>query len=120
MRGILRGFGLKVGRTTPRGFTARIHELVADHPNLKMGTAALLSVHAVLLREFQAFERKVRAPVRLDVRARRLMSMPGVGPIVALTLCFCDRRSGAISLVEAGRSAFRPDPEEVSIRRDRL
>lgn len=85
MRGILRGFGLKVGKTTPRGFAGRIHELVTGHPNPKMVAAALLSVHAVLLREFQAFEKQVRALVRRDARARRLMSTPGVGPIVALT-----------------------------------
>ncbi|ESX83973.1 hypothetical protein [Mesorhizobium sp. LNJC405B00] len=69
VRGILRGFGLKVGKTTPRGF--------AGHPNLKMVAAALLSVHAVLLREFQAFEKQVRVLVRRDARARRLMSTPG-------------------------------------------
>jgi transposase len=85
VRGILRGFGLKVGKTTPRGFAGRIRELVARHPNLKGVAAALLSVHAVLLREFQAFEKQVRALVRRDARARRLMSTPGVGPIVALT-----------------------------------
>jgi hypothetical protein len=34
LRGVLRGFGLKVGRTTPRTFAARIHELVAGHPTL--------------------------------------------------------------------------------------
>jgi len=85
VRGILRGFGLKVGKTTPRDFACRIRELVARHPNLKSVAAGLLSVHAVLLREFQAFEKQVRALVRQDARARRLMSTPGVGPIVALT-----------------------------------
>ena len=84
VRGILRGFGLKVGKTTPRGFAGRIHELGVGHANLKMVAAGLLSVHAVILREFQAFEKKVRPLVRLDARARRLMSTPGVGPIVAL------------------------------------
>jgi transposase len=85
VRGILRGFGLKVGKTTPRDFACRIRELVAGHPNLKTVAAVLLSVHAVLLREFQALEKKVRALVRLDARAGRLMSTPGVGQIVALT-----------------------------------
>jgi len=85
LRGILRGFGLKVGKTTQRSFAARIRELVAGHPNLQTVAAALLSVHAVLLREFQAFEKQVRALVRRDARARRLMSTPGVGSIVALT-----------------------------------
>src|SRR5881398_1714668 len=32
LRGILRGFGLKVGKTTPRDFACRIRELVARHP----------------------------------------------------------------------------------------
>lgn len=63
----------------------RIRELVASHPNLKTVAAGLLSVHAVLLREFQAFEKKARALVRQDARARRLMSTPGVSPVVALT-----------------------------------
>jgi transposase len=85
LRGILRGFGLKVGLTTRSGFAERIRELVAGHENLKLVTGGLLSVHAVLLREFQAFEKAVRALVRRDAKARLLMSTPGVGPIVALT-----------------------------------
>src|SRR5437870_7291743 len=32
LRGILRGFGLKVGKTTARSFAARIEELAAGHP----------------------------------------------------------------------------------------
>jgi transposase len=46
---------------------------------------ALLSVHAVLLREFKVFEKRVRSMARSDVKARLLMSTPAVGPIVALT-----------------------------------
>ena len=84
VRGILRGFGLKVGPTTPRRFAGRISELVAGYESLKIVAAGLLSVHAVLLREFQAFEKRVRALVRQDKRARQLMITPGVGPIVAL------------------------------------
>src|ERR687894_1314858 len=34
LRGVLRGFGLKVGPTTPRSFAARIRELVEGHPTL--------------------------------------------------------------------------------------
>jgi transposase len=85
LRGILRGFGLKVGKTTPRGFEGRIRELVAGQPSLEVVAAALLSVRAVLLREFNGFEKRVRAMARCDARARLLMSTPGVGAIVALT-----------------------------------
>src|SRR5438874_4210739 len=48
LRGILRGFGLKVGGTTPKRFAARIRELVAGHPSLEAIAEALLSVHEVL------------------------------------------------------------------------
>jgi len=35
LRGILRGFGLKVGKTTGQTFAGRIEELVAGHPHLQ-------------------------------------------------------------------------------------
>ena len=85
LRGILRGFGLKVGKTTNPSFGIRIRELVANHANLEMIAEGLLSVHAVLLREFKVFERQVRSMARSDAKARLLMSTPAVGPIVALT-----------------------------------
>jgi transposase len=85
LRGILRGFGLKVGKTTARSFAERIEELVKGHPNLEAVAEALLSVRAVLLHEFNAFEKRVRAMARSNARTRLLMSTPAVGPIVALT-----------------------------------
>jgi transposase len=85
LRGILRGFGLKVGPTTPRRFAGRIKELVTGHATLAVVSEALLAVHAVLMREFAGFERRVRIMARDDARARLLMSAPGVGAIVALT-----------------------------------
>src|SRR6202011_4192304 len=60
VRGILRGFGLKVGKTTNRSFAGRVQELVKGHPNLETIGAALLSVRAVLLRELNGFEKRVR------------------------------------------------------------
>ena len=85
LRGILRGFGLKVGKTTELGFAGRIRELVAGHPHLEMIANALLAVHAVLRNEFKAFEKRVHRMARSDTRARLLMSTPAVGPIVSLT-----------------------------------
>ena len=85
VRGILRGFGLKVGKTTNRSFAGRVEDLVVNHASLQMIAAALLSVHAVLLRELKAFDKRVRSMARVDVKAKLLMSAPAVGPIVALT-----------------------------------
>jgi transposase len=85
LRGILRGFGLKVGKTTKRSFATRIGELVAGHPALEAIAAAMLAAHMVLLRAFNGFEKRVRAMSLLDARARLLMSTPAVGPIISLT-----------------------------------
>jgi len=81
----LRGFGLKVGKTTELGFAGRIEELVSGHPHLEMIARALLAVHAVLRKEFATFEKQTRKLARSDTRTRLLMSTPAVGPIVALT-----------------------------------
>jgi transposase len=103
LRGILRGFGLKVGKTTKRNFASRISELVAGQPALEAITAAMLAVHMVLLREFNGFEKRVRAMSRLHESARLLMSMPAVGPIVSLTFaCAIDDPSRFTSSKQAG------------------
>ncbi len=85
LRGILRGFGLKVGKTTPARFEGRIRELVAGHPSLEAIAAGLLAVRAAMRRELDRFEKQVRATARCDTRARLLISVPGVGPVVSLT-----------------------------------
>jgi transposase len=85
LRGVLRGFGLKVGRTTPRTFPGRIRELVADHPTLLMVAEALLAARSTLFEQWQKLEKRLRSLAREDGRVRRLMTAPGVGAIVALT-----------------------------------
>jgi transposase len=85
LRGILRGFGLKVGATTPRTFDGRVRELVADHPTLLAVAEALLAARATLGEQLRLLEKRVRSLARDDARARLLMSAPGVGAIVALT-----------------------------------
>jgi len=85
LRGILRGFGLKVGPTTPVRFEGRIRELVAGHPSLEAIAESLLAVRVTLRREFERFEKQLRTMARCDTRVRLLTSVPGVGAIVSLT-----------------------------------
>jgi transposase len=85
LRGMLRGFGLKVGKTTPNRFAARVNELVAGHPSLEVIAQSLLAVHEALLREFKALEKRVRMMARSDTRARLLMSTPSIGALISLT-----------------------------------
>ena len=85
LRGVLRGFGLKVAPTTVARFDTRIRELVAGHATLETIAAALLAVHAVLAREFSGLDKQLRRIARDDGRVRLCMSAPGVGAIVGLT-----------------------------------
>ena len=84
-RGVLRGFGLKVGPITPRSFAARIRELVAGHPVLTAVAEALLAAREALGEQLRGLEKRLRDRAREDQRARLLMTTPGVDVIVALT-----------------------------------
>jgi transposase len=85
LRGILRGFGLKVGPTTERSFAGRVRKLVADHPTLTTVAEALLAARAALGEQLRQMDKHLRDQAREDQRARLLMTAPGVGVIVALT-----------------------------------
>lgn len=85
LRGILRGFGLKVGPTTTRGFESRIRELVEGHPTLLSVADALLLARATLGEQLGKLQKQLVSLARTDTRARLLMTTPGVGVLVALT-----------------------------------
>jgi transposase len=85
LRGVLRGFGLKVGKTTPTSFAERIKELVRGHSTLEVIAGSLLAVREVLLREFRGYEKRVRTMARHSEDARLLMTTTGVGAVISLT-----------------------------------
>src|SRR5271170_2480050 len=85
IRGILRGFGLKVGPVTRKGFEARIRELVTGQATLERIAGTMLSARAALKAEYEKLHKTVLAIVREDAVCRRLMTVPSVGPLVAIT-----------------------------------
>jgi transposase len=85
IRGILRGFGLKVGKVTRKDFEVRIRELVTGHAMLEQITKAMLSARNALLVQFTKLHKAVLDIVRADALCRRFMTAPGVGGIVAIT-----------------------------------
>ena len=85
LRGTLRNFGLKVGMVGKVKFEARIKELVENLPDLAVLVEPLLIVRRVLREQIVILHRRLLAIVRDDEVCRRLMTTPGVGPVVALT-----------------------------------
>jgi transposase len=85
LRATLRNFGLKVGMVGTAKFEARIKELVENLSDLTVLVEPLLIVRRVLREQIDILHRRLLAVVRDDDVCRRLMTIPGVGPVVALT-----------------------------------
>ena len=85
LRGTLRNFGLKVGVVGTMKFEARIKELVENLSDLAELVEPLLVVRRALREQFCVLHRRLLAIVRDDEVCRRLMTVPGVGPVVVLT-----------------------------------
>jgi transposase len=85
LRGLLRNFGLKVGAISRGQFEHRIRELAVGNLMLETATEPMLRARASLRRELAELERRVRRLAQDDAVCHRLMSMPGIGAVVALT-----------------------------------
>src|SRR5262249_16491705 len=86
LRGTLRNFGLKVGRVGKVKFEARIRELFENLlPELAVLVEPMLIVRRTLREQIVILHRRLLAIVRDDEVCRRLMTTPGVGPVVALS-----------------------------------
>src|SRR5450759_84045 len=66
-------------------FEARIQELVENIPDMAVLVESLLIVRRALREQIVILHRRLLAIVRDDEVCRRLMTIPGVGPVVALT-----------------------------------
>ncbi|KAB1082588.1 IS110 family transposase [Neorhizobium galegae] len=84
MRGLLRNFGLKVGHASGGMFERRILELVENDADLREIMEPLLAGRCKLREGLARLERRVLAEAKQDEVCRRLMTVPGVGPIVSL------------------------------------
>jgi transposase len=85
LRGILRGFGLKVGGVTKKNFEGRIRKLVSGHAMLTQIAEAMLAARTTLLAQFNKLHKAVLDIVRDDEVCRRFMTTPSVGAVVAIT-----------------------------------
>jgi transposase len=85
IRGILRGFGLKMGEVSRGRFEARVRELVTGQAMLDRIIEPMLRAREALRTEYCRLHREMLATVKRDAVCRRLMTVPGVGALVAIT-----------------------------------
>jgi len=84
IRAILREAGIKLGRPSRTAFAGRVRELAGTDPVVMPLVEPLLTILATMLGEFVRLTKQVLGLVRKEEVCRRLMSVPGVGPITAL------------------------------------
>lgn len=103
LRGLLRNYGLKVGTISRGRFEQRIRELAAGNPMLVAATEPMLSARSALRQELAGLERHVRQLAQEDPVCRRLMSILGIGAVVALTYrSAVDDRTGSLPRKRSG------------------
>ena len=100
-------------------FEARIRELVEHLPDLAVLVEPMLIVRRVLREQIVILYRRLLAIVRDDEVCQRLMTTPGIGPVVSLTY---RATVGARSVpqIQVRRGGVWADMRQVSIGRGRL
>jgi transposase len=86
LRGLLKLFGLRMGTvTTPAKRTERLATLFAQKPELEAVMRPLVESLDALDIQIKGSSKQLATSAAADPVVTRLMSVPGVGPIVALT-----------------------------------
>ena len=84
IRGLLKVFGLVIRRAKGGRFEDLVRAAIADQPPVVAIIEPLLAVLIATREQLAGYERIVRRRARTDEVARRLMTVPGVGTVVAL------------------------------------
>jgi transposase len=84
VRAILREAGLKLGKPSRAAFAGRVRELAGGDALVMALVEPLLAILATMGDQLARLTKQVLGIVRGEEVCRRLMSVPGVGPITAL------------------------------------
>ncbi len=86
LRGLIRLIGIKLPGTLKHGvFDQTVREAVEGHPTLAAALVPLLDARLVLYKTYLKLDNQAKAISRHDSICQRLMTVPGVGAITALT-----------------------------------
>ena len=121
IRGLLKIYGLKIGAIHRNRFAARVADLLelAALSELSAAIEPLLRVREAMRAERKAFDRTLAAVSRRDDVTRRLMTIPGVGPVTSLAFkATIDDYRPVRHLESAGRASW-PNPARLSVGRNR-
>lgn len=86
IRGLFKVFGIKLPASLGHGpFDARVRPLIETDPGLADALLPVLEARRVLYCTYLELDRRVKGVARNDAVCRLLMTVPGVGPVTAMT-----------------------------------
>ena len=85
VRSLVKEYGLLFPRAISQQFRNTVNDLLGTDHQLLIVVAPLLSIHEHICRQQCEFDDEIRRLARQDETTRRLMTVPGVGVITALT-----------------------------------
>jgi len=87
VRGLLKIFGIRLPQTVKHGsFDDIVRPMIQIDEVLSHAMVPLLDARLALYRHYLELDRRVKRAATVDKTCMRLMTIPGVGPIAALTL----------------------------------
>ena len=85
VRHSLKAFGIRLGRVARKDFEGKVREHLQDDPVMTGMVEGLLTARAVLWKEYLKLHNLVVRVVGRDELMRRFTTVPGVGPITAMS-----------------------------------
>jgi transposase len=85
VRSMIKEYGLLLRRAIGRQFRQHVTELLGEGHQLRAVVAPLLLIHEQVCEQQSKFDEEVRRLAKSDETTRRLMTVPGVGVVTALT-----------------------------------
>ena len=85
MRGLCKGLGIVLGKAGSASLARKIAAVISDIPDMQDLFAPLLVAQSCLTAQIDKFDRQLDVVASADQTVRRLMTVPGVGPLTALS-----------------------------------
>jgi transposase len=85
VRAVLREVGLKLGTPSRKLFAGRVRDLASVDAAISDIVEPLLAVLDTMARQIEQLTKRILNAVRVEPICRQLITMPGVGPLTALT-----------------------------------
>ncbi|WP_210332122.1 IS110 family transposase, partial [Bradyrhizobium campsiandrae] len=80
-----KGLGIVLGKAGSTNLARKVNAVLAEAPDLQDIFAPLLLAQSCLTEQIDKFDRQLLAVAKDDQTVRRMMTVPGIGPLTALS-----------------------------------